>query len=101
MSSGPVNLTLGTISNGATAIIADVSSLAPGLEGGHGPGDVVRVTLTTAYAMACPASFPVRPFDTGAQPPCGYPRTLTSGLTLAFLRLEADALVNAGAATYA
>jgi hypothetical protein len=92
MPEGPRLLTVGTINAGATPIQADVTSLGSDVS--------VRVTLSTDYAMIDPPGYPYRPSYTGSATPQS-PRTIPSGTTVAFLRCEATALVNAGAATLA
>lgn len=86
------NTTLGTIANGATAIVADLTSL--------GSAVPVNVRLTTNYLMADPPGYPARPSFTGAATP-QFPHTLFSGATIAVLQCEADALIAAGAAVAA
>lgn len=94
MSEGPRLLTVGTINGGATPIQADVKFLEP--------AGAVRATLTADYAQLCPPGWPARPGQTGVDAiDLSYPRTIPSGTTMAFLKPEADALVNAGAANYA
>lgn len=94
MSEGPRLVTVGTTNGGATAIQADVTYLQPAV--------AVRVTLSTDYAQICPPGWPARPGQTGVDAgDLNYPRTLPSGTTMAFLKPEADALVNAGAGAYA
>ena len=89
-------LQLGTINAGETPILANIAFL----------GSRKSVTLTTDYAMEAPTgkgltgNFPVRPFLTGVRQP-EFPYTVTAGTTIELLACEADALVAAGAATYA
>jgi hypothetical protein len=62
----------------------------------------VKVTLTQNYAIEHPPGMLTRPGLTGvAAANLEYPRTIASGTTLALFKHEADALVIAGAATYA
>jgi archaellum component FlaG (FlaF/FlaG flagellin family) len=92
MSEGPRLLTVGTISNGATPIQADVRSL----------GQTVAVRLSTDYSILCPPGYPARPGMTGVDAlDLTYPRTIASGTVLLVLACEAAALVGAVAATYA
>jgi hypothetical protein len=90
MAEGPRLLTVGTISGGSVAIQADIKTL--------GSDVAVKVLLSTDYAMIDPPGYPARPSFTGAAIP-QYPHLVPSGTTLAVLRCEAVALVNAGAAT--
>lgn len=77
-----------------TPIKADVKVL--------GSDVAVTVTLTKDYQQICPPGFPFRPGQTGAdKADLSYPRTLTNGLTIELLACEANALVSAGAATFA
>lgn len=93
----PSLVTVGTINGGATEIKADVTSL--------GSAVAVTVLLSTNYTLANPRppGFPTKPGLTGA----AYANldvpgmTLNSGTTVAFLKAEADALVTAGAGSYA
>ena len=63
---------------------------------------IVRVRLTSAYAIERAPGMVSRPALTGvAAGNLDYPRTIASGTTLALFKHEADALVTAGAATYA
>ena len=94
MSESPRLVTLGTINAGATAIQADVTTL--------GSDVAVGVTLTTDYELANPRppGFPFRPSMTGTdQFGLDYPKTVLSGTSIKVLACEADALINAGAAT--
>ena len=79
---------------GATPILvnmARIESSAP-----------VKVVLSAAYARATSAGTPSPPSMTGcASAGLDYPRTVNSGVTLSLLKHEADALVAAGAASYA
>lgn len=87
-------LTVGTINGGATPILADVTSI--------GSAVPVRITLTSNYATLRPPGYPSRPALTGVDAAdLDSPRVIASGTTLALLKPEADALVAAGAATYA
>lgn len=62
----------------------------------------VKVTLSSNYAMVRPVGAPTRPCFTGASAAnLDYPRTVNSGVTLSLHKGEADALVTAGAASYA
>ena len=86
-------LRLGTIDNGNTEILANIAYLG----GDRAP---VSVTLTADYTLENPsAGFPVRPFLTGTYH--SFPYVVSSGSTIGLLKAEADALVTAGAATYA
>lgn len=94
MGESPRLVTVGTINGGATPIQADVTYLEPRFP--------VRVTLTTDYAQLCPLGWPARPGETGVDSAdLNYPRTLPSGTTMAFLKPEADAIVQAGGGSYA
>ncbi len=89
-------LRVGTISGGATPIMADVSFL----------GSRKSVVLTVDYAMERPGSglvgaFVNRPFLAGSQRQPEYPYTVAAGTTVELLACEADALIAAGAATLA
>lgn len=84
----------GTISGGATPINVDMARLDHGTP--------VKVTLSTDYAMQHGPGIPFRPSFTGAAAKnLQYPRTIVSGTTVSLLKAEADALVAAGAASYA
>ena len=85
-------LAVGAINSGETEIYADVKAL--------GADVPVTVTLSADYAMFNPSGFPSRPSFTGAAIP-QFPHTISSGTTLALLRCEAVALVDAGAASFA
>jgi hypothetical protein len=62
----------------------------------------VAVTLSADYAMIDPPGYPFRASFTGAAAAnLQYPRTVASGTTISVLKCEADALVTAGAASYA
>jgi len=90
----PRQVQTGTV--GATPILVDVTSL--------GSAVAVSVQLTSNYVLANPRppGFPFRPSMTGADTPhVDYPRTLTNGTVVSFLKCEADALIAAGAATLA
>lgn len=79
---------------GGTPINVDLARLEHGAP--------VKVRLSSAYTILCGTGIPARPSFTGA--PAGsleFPRTIASGTTLTLLKGEADALVTAGAATYA
>jgi hypothetical protein len=79
---------------GATAIMVDVRFLFPAVP--------VRVLLSAAYAITRPPGYPSRPSMTGvAAVNLDTARTIPSGTTIALLKPEADALVAAGAGTYA
>jgi len=85
---------VGSINGGATPIMADLVSL--------GSDVAVRVTLSTAYKLERPIGYPFRPGLTGVDAAeIGDVRTISTGTTIALLKAEADALVLAGAATYA
>jgi hypothetical protein len=61
----------------------------------------VSVTLSADYIMENPGNgWPGRPFLWGVSHPA-FPYTILTGTTIALLQCEADALVTAGAATYA
>ena len=95
--SNPRLITVGTINAGATPIQADVTFI-------DGTVPPTSVTLTTDYAMIEPVEggYPARPFTIGRdQADIEYPRTITSGSTVALFACEADALINAGAAVLA
>jgi hypothetical protein len=92
MPESPRLITVGTINAGATPIQADVTNL--------GSDIAVKVLLSTNYTMAAPPGYPARASFTGSATP-QYPHTVPSGTTLAVLKCEAVALVNAGAATLA
>lgn len=80
---------------GGTPVQADVS-------GGLGSAVPIRVTLSQNYTLATPPGWPQRPFATGAdQADLNFPRTLNAGQTYAFLKPEADAIVNGGYGSYA
>lgn len=65
-------------------------------------GAPVKVRLSANYTMLHAPGIPTRPGFTGAAAASlDYPRTVSSGTTLALLKGEADALVTAGAASYA
>lgn len=83
--------TLGTV-NG-TPIVAD-------LGGGLGSSALVGVTLSATYVMSNLPGFPIRPPADGEVSKRHFP-SVPSGTTCKFLKPEADALVAAGAATYA
>ena len=87
-------LRLGTV-NGEP-IMANIAYLG-------GDRAAVSVTLTADYTLENPgAGWPVvRPFMAGTTPLPAFPYTVASGTVLALLKCEADALVQAGAATYA
>ena len=78
----------------ATPIFANVLSLG---------NDVpVTVLLTEDYAIEDPAGFPFRPGMTGTDTKdLDYPRVLSAGVTMKFLKCEADALVAANVGTLA
>lgn len=79
---------------GGTAINVDMARIEHGAP--------VKVHLTSNYAMLSGPGIPTRPSMTGAPVAnLDYPRTIVSGTTLTLLKGEADALVTAGAATYA
>jgi hypothetical protein len=83
---------VGTV--GATAIMADMRFLFPAVP--------VRVLLTQPYAITRPPGYPSRPSMTGVSAAnLDTARTIPSGSTIALLKPEADALVAAGAGTYA
>ena len=75
----------------ATPIYANVVYL--------GNGNPVRVTLTSAYLMMFPSHYPIRPFATGAAHQAENDPLIPAGTTLLLLKIEADALVAANAAT--
>jgi len=79
---------------GGTAINVDLARIEHGAP--------VKVRLTADYAIEHPPGAPSRPSMTGA-PAAGldYPRTVASGTVLTLIKAEADALVAAGAASYA
>ncbi len=81
---------------GIGAIMTDVSA-------GLGSAVPVQVHLSTPYTLACPPGWPNRPGLTGKGPGSqNYPGSvLASGTTIAFVKAEADALVLAGAGSYA
>lgn len=89
----PTLVTVGTISAGVTPIQADVGA-------GLGSALPVKVTLSTDYTLQFPPGWPQRPGYDGSEY-SRRPNPILSGTTFAFLKPEADALVNAGAATYA
>lgn len=65
-------------------------------------GAPVKVHLTSNYTILSGAGIPSRPGFTGASAGnLDYPRVIPSGTTVSFLKGEADALVTAGAGTYA
>lgn len=79
---------------GGTAINVDMARIDHGAP--------VKVHLTSNYAMLSGPGIPSRPSFTGASAAnLDFPRTLTSGTTVSLLKGEAEALVTAGAATYA
>ena len=85
-------VTVGTTNGGSTLIQADVTSL--------GSDVALAVVLSMDYAMLDPPGYPFRASFTGSRAPdLQYPRTVVSGSTISVLKCEADALVNAGAAT--
>jgi len=62
----------------------------------------VKVVLSSSYARATSTGTPSAPSMTGcASAGLDYPRTIASGVTLSLHKHEADALVAAGAASYA
>ncbi|MFI5011751.1 MAG: hypothetical protein ACHQAY_05340 [Hyphomicrobiales bacterium] len=63
-----------------------------------GPAGTVKVTLSADYVELDPPGWPTRPY---AGQPVSCPRTVSNGSTIELLRPEADALVAAGAASYA
>jgi hypothetical protein len=73
---------------GETVILADLSS---------GLGPTTTIQLTADYVTEKPAGYPGWP---GTQPGSRV-GTFASGSTLTMFKPEADALVTAGAATYA
>ena len=79
---------------GATPITVELGN---GVMGGNPV--LVKVTLSQNYTMENPPGYPQRPETGGAKP--FYPRVLASGETHSFLKPESDALVTAGAASYA
>lgn len=88
-----------TTSNPQTVGTVLGSPIVADLGGGLYPGITVFVTLSANYQMLSPPGYPTRPFATGAQ--AKFPGGLVpNGTRIAFLKPEADALVNAGAATY-
>lgn len=89
----PFYVQTGTV-NGSP-ILVDVAN-------GLGADGAVRVTLTADYVLDKPPGYPTRPSMTGTDPANSDSpgRTITAGTTLALLRPEAAALVNADAATY-
>jgi len=92
MSESARQVETGTV--GGSPIYADVTSI--------GSAVPVAITLSTDYAMLEPPGFPFRASFTGATAGnLQYPRTVPSGTTLSVLKCEADALVIAGAASYA
>ncbi len=94
MSESPRLVRVGSIDNGLTPILADVTYLEPYLS--------VKVLLSADYAQESPPGWPSRPGETGTDAKnLDYPRTLPSGTTMAFLKPEADAIVQAGGGTYA
>jgi hypothetical protein len=86
-------VTLGSI-NGTPLVVNAGYSMSP-------TSDLaVPVVLTKAYAMATPPNFPTRPQWVGTQH-YQQAQTLAIGATFTTFQAEADALVAAGAATYA
>lgn len=84
-------ITLGTINNGKTPIIADCTLL-------RGDIPAVDVLLATDYYVAGPTDFPIRPyFQTGTRE--WTPQTIAAGTIFRCLKNESDALVAAGAGT--
>lgn len=66
------------------------------------PFGSVRVTLTSDYGLLYPPGWPGRPEFLGRGPgSLDYPHLIASGTTMAFLKPEADAIVDAGGGTYA
>lgn len=59
--------------------------------------DTTNTKLLTDYDMQSPPGYPSRPSCTGTNVP-QYPHTLQAGTTLTLLKVEADALIAAGAA---
>lgn len=90
MTINPNNVTHGTV--GGTSIVVDISrfeSSAP-----------VHVQLTANYTVAETPGLPRRPQFTGAsQANLEYPRTIPSGTKLYLFAGEANALIQAGAAS--
>ena len=90
-------LRLGSINNGSTPIVANIAYL------GMAP---VTITLTADYSREAPTgaglagSFPLPPFLTGVTVN-QWPVVIPSGSTINVGRYEADALIEAGAATEA
>lgn len=79
---------------GGTPINVDLSRIEHGAP--------VKVHLSSNYTILCGTGIPTRPAFTGAAAASlEFPRTIASGTTLSLLKGEADALVTAGAATYA
>lgn len=79
---------------GGTPINVDMARLEHGF--------TKKVLLSSNYSMLHVPGMPSRPSFTGcAAANLDYPRTVTSGTTLTLHAGEADALVAAGAGTYA
>lgn len=92
MAQNPKLVQHGTVSG--TPINVDISRIEPGTP--------VKVLLTVNYTVLPTPAVPTRPSFTGAAAASlDYPRVIPSGTTLSLLKGEADALVTAGAATYA
>ncbi len=92
MPEGPRLVQVGTV--GATVINADATTL--------GSDVAVEVVIGGAnYVATHPPGWPVRPANTGTAVAEGSTVTFTAGSTVALLKCEAAALVNAGAASYA
>jgi hypothetical protein len=91
MPDSPRLVTVGMV--GDTEIRADATHLSPARP--------VRVTLSSDYELLNPPGWPERPHFTGAEHALRFPRTILARVTVALLKPEADALVAAGAATYA
>ena len=78
----------------STPIMVDVLYLSPAVP--------VKVTLTADYAATRPPGYPSRPSLTGVDAAdLDIAKTIPSGTILTLLKPEADALVGAGAASYA
>jgi hypothetical protein len=59
-----------------------------------------KVQLSANYTLAYPPGYPTPPDLTGcAASNLYFPRTITSGTTIALVKAEADALIAAGKAT--
>lgn len=90
----PHKVTTGTV--GGTPVLTDTKGHAVGGD----PWRLVKVTLTQNYVATNPPGFPDRP-PIGLTKSSWAPGTITSGTTRYFHACEAQALINAGAATLA